>query len=81
MGWLSNRFLLLGVAAQVAIILSLVYVPLLAILFEHHPLPPFYWPVLLLYAPALYVVEWIRKRAAQRIARRPSRQNRGVVLT
>ncbi|HET7087749.1 MAG TPA: cation-transporting P-type ATPase [Anaerolineae bacterium] len=80
MGWLSNRFLLAGIAAEIAIILSLVYVAPLAAVFEHYPLPPEYWLVLLAYAPILYVCEWIRKRAVQRIEQRQLRRRQGVVL-
>ena len=80
MGWLSNRFLLAGIVAEVAIILSLVYVAPLAAVFEHTPLPPEYWLVLLAYAPMLYVCEWIRKRAVQRIEQMQLRQRQGAVL-
>jgi magnesium-transporting ATPase (P-type) len=80
MGWLSNRFLLVGIAAEIAIILSLVYVVPLAAVFEHTPLPPEYWLVLLAYAPILYVCEWIRKRAVQRIEQRQLRRRQGAVL-
>lgn len=80
MGWLSNRFLLAGIAAEIAIILSLVYVAPLAAVFEHTPLPPEYWLVLLAYAPILYVCEWIRKRAVQHIEQRQLRRRQGVVL-
>ena len=79
MGWLSNRFLLLGIAAEVLIILSLVYVPLLANIFEHHPLPPIVWLGLIVYAPAVYVAEWIRKRLAQRAEGVQARRSQGVV--
>ena len=61
MGWLSNRFLLIGIAVEAALILTLIYWQPLAGLFEHLPLPPVYWLGLLLYAPVLYVLEWLRK--------------------
>src|SRR5258707_5926626 len=39
LGWLRNRFLLAGVAAEMGLILLLIYVPPLAERFEHLPLP------------------------------------------
>jgi magnesium-transporting ATPase (P-type) len=78
MGFFSNRFLLVGIAAELAIILTLIYIPPLAMAFEHYPLPPLYWLVLLAYAPVLYVIEWIRKRAFQRIQQARERRQ-GVV--
>jgi magnesium-transporting ATPase (P-type) len=80
LGWLSNRFLLMGIAAEIVIIVLLVYSPLLAGLFEHRALPPVYWLGLMLYAPALYVVEWTRKRVAQRFEQMRMRRQPGVVL-
>ncbi len=61
MGWLSNRFLLMGIAFEVLLILALIYVPPLAGLFEHLPLPPEFWAGLILFAPAVYLLEWLRK--------------------
>ncbi|HLF27697.1 MAG TPA: cation-transporting P-type ATPase [Anaerolineae bacterium] len=80
LGWLSNRFLLLGVAVEVVIIALLIYVLPLAGLFEHAPLPPVYWLGLMFYAPALYLLEWSRKRVAQRIEQVRVRRRQGVVL-
>jgi len=62
LGWFSNRFLLAGIAAEIVLILAMIYVPLLARLFEHLPLPPLYWLGLALYAPVLYTLDWLRKR-------------------
>ncbi len=61
MGWLSNRFLLTGIVIEVLLILILIYWQPLAQLFGHLPLPPLYWLGLGLYAPAIYVLEWLRK--------------------
>jgi Ca2+-transporting ATPase len=61
MGWLSNRFLLIGIAVEGVLILTLIYWQPLAGLFEHLPLPPVTWLGLVLYAPVLYVLEWLRK--------------------
>jgi P-type Ca2+ transporter type 2C len=61
MGWLSNRFLLAGIAVEGLVILVLIYWPPLAGLFEHSPLPPVYWLGLVVYAPVVYILEWLRK--------------------
>jgi len=61
MGWLSNRFLLIGVAIEIGLILSMIYIHPLAVVFEHQPLPPIYWLGLALFAPLLYGIERIRK--------------------
>jgi P-type Ca2+ transporter type 2C len=61
LGWLSNRFLLLGVAIEILIIFLLIYIPILANLFDHVPLPAKFWIGLSLYAPILYTFEWFRK--------------------
>jgi P-type Ca2+ transporter type 2C len=66
LGFLSNRLLLIGVAGEVALILLLVYVPFLAQLFEHMPPPPFFWLLLAAYAPALYIIEKLRKSLVRR---------------
>jgi len=68
MGWLSNRVLVLGVAVEVLLILVMIYTPL-AKWFEHLPLPLHWWPGLLLYAPVLYLLEWIRKSIVRRMER------------
>jgi magnesium-transporting ATPase (P-type) len=65
LGWLSNRFLLAGIAVEMAIILSLIYISPLARVFEHVPIPPYFWIGLSLYALVLYGFEWIRKSLAR----------------
>lgn len=61
LGWLSNRFLLVGVIIETVIILSLIYVPPLANAFDHAPLPPLFWIGLSLYGVVLYTFDWLRK--------------------
>jgi len=67
LGWLSNRFLLWGILAEIVIILILIYFPPLARTFNHVPLPPIFWAGLSLYAPALYSLDWIRKSVVRRL--------------
>jgi magnesium-transporting ATPase (P-type) len=69
LGWLSNRFLLLGVFVEILIILILIYVPPLANIFNHLPLPPYFWIGLGLYPIVLYSLDWIRKGFVRRMQR------------
>lgn len=68
-GWFSNPTLLLGVALELVVILALIYVPPLAVAFDHAVLPWYFWPVLLLFAPVLYVLEWMRKTFVRRFGK------------
>jgi magnesium-transporting ATPase (P-type) len=61
LGFLSNRFLLVSVAAETVLLLAMVYIPLLAGLFELLPIPVWFWGLLALYGPVLYILEKIRK--------------------
>jgi magnesium-transporting ATPase (P-type) len=68
-GWTSNPMLLLGVAVELLVIAILIYVPPLARVFDHAALPLFFWPILLLFAPVLYTLEWFRKELVRRAGR------------
>jgi len=68
-GWLSNPTLILGIILEIAIILALIYIPTLAFAFDHVALPLTFWPVLILFAPALYILEWIRKTFIRRFGK------------
>ncbi len=61
LGWLSNRYLWLGIAIELAGIVGIIYIPFLAKIFNHAPLPGWMWLGLALNAIVLYSVEWIRK--------------------
>jgi magnesium-transporting ATPase (P-type) len=67
LGFFSNRLLLGGIAAEIAIILALIYIPPLARAFDHLPLPLIAWAWLGLYAPVIYTLEWMRKHLARKI--------------
>jgi magnesium-transporting ATPase (P-type) len=69
LGWLSNGYLLLGVAIEITVIVALIYVPFLAGAFNHAQLPAQYWLGLGLYGPVLYSLEWIRKAISRRLDR------------
>jgi Ca2+-transporting ATPase len=60
-GWFSNQLLLLGILAELLITILLIYFPPLAKIFNHRPIPLVFWVWLILYAPILYGLEWIRK--------------------
>jgi P-type Ca2+ transporter type 2C len=61
LGFFSNRTLLAGIAAQMALLLGMIYIPAAATLLDLTPLSPVYWVWLALFAPALYGLERSRK--------------------
>jgi Ca2+-transporting ATPase len=61
LGWLSNKFLWLGILIELVGIVSIIHIPYLAGIFNHVPLPGWIWLVLALNPFVLYSVEWIRK--------------------
>jgi magnesium-transporting ATPase (P-type) len=61
LGWFSNRALWFGILLEIIIVLALIYVPPLANIFDHYPLPIVYWIGLALFAPILYGLDWLRK--------------------
>jgi magnesium-transporting ATPase (P-type) len=66
-GWLSNKYLWFGILLEIVGILALIYVPFLAKLFNHIPLPGWMWIGLGLNALVLYSIEWIRKAIVRNI--------------
>ena len=61
LGWLSNTYLWIGIGIELLGILSMIYIPFLAKIFNHTPLPGWMWMGLALNALVLYSMEWIRK--------------------
>jgi magnesium-transporting ATPase (P-type) len=61
LGWLSNKYLLIGILFELLTIVSIIYIPFLARIFKHVPLPGWMWIGLGLNALVLYSIEWIRK--------------------
>ncbi len=70
-GWTSNPVLLLGIGLELLLIAALIYVPPLALAFDHAVLPLIFWPVLILFAPILYTLDWTRKALVRRLGRQP----------
>jgi magnesium-transporting ATPase (P-type) len=60
-GWLSNKYLWIGILLEITGILAIIYIPFFASLFRVVPLPAWIWIVLGLNALVLYSMEWIRK--------------------
>jgi magnesium-transporting ATPase (P-type) len=74
-GLLSNRFLLIGILVELALINMLIYVQPFQTIFELGPLPLTYWGFLALYPPIMFMAEEARKMVMRRIeAHRSARQ-------
>ncbi len=72
-GLFSNRFVLLGIVAEIAILLALIHVPPLPAVFGLAPLGFAEWGLLLFFPPAILMLEEARKwvaRATPTIERR-----------
>jgi magnesium-transporting ATPase (P-type) len=65
----SNRFLLAGIAFELALAVALVYVPGLNTLFHQAPIPAWWWLALVVWAPAVFFAEEARKAVLRRRAR------------
>jgi magnesium-transporting ATPase (P-type) len=61
LGWLSNPYLWIGILIEILAIVGMIYIPFLAKIFNHLPIPAWMWTGLALNALALYSMEWIRK--------------------
>jgi Ca2+-transporting ATPase len=66
LGYFSNRMLLLTAALAIALLFTLIYVPVLNSLFELLPLPPVFWAFLALFGPTVYILERTRKSLVRR---------------
>jgi hypothetical protein len=69
LAWRRNRALVFGVVVEVLLAGSLIYVPGLREAFRLQTLPPAAWLGLALFAPAIYILDWIRKSVARSIDR------------
>jgi Ca2+-transporting ATPase len=70
LGWLSNSLLIAGIAVEIILINLMVYLKPLAAALNHYPIPPAFWLMLVLYAPAIYGFERLRKMFNRRIKNR-----------
>jgi magnesium-transporting ATPase (P-type) len=67
-GLLSNRFLLVGIAFELALAVALVYVPGLNSAFHQAPIPWWWWLPLVVWAPIVFLAEEARKAVSRRRA-------------
>jgi calcium-translocating P-type ATPase len=65
LGWATNRFLVISVGVELALLALLLYLPLLANVLGHLPPPPAGWLVAGLAAPAVLAADALHKRARQ----------------
>jgi Ca2+-transporting ATPase len=70
LAWLTNGWLFLAVGLEIVFIGLLVYVPVLARLFDHAPVPFWILPLFAAYAVVLYGLEWLRKLSVRTRAAR-----------
>jgi magnesium-transporting ATPase (P-type) len=61
MGWGSNKILLSGILLALVLLAGLIYLPAFARAFDNQVFPLILWPLLLIFAPTLYTLEWFRK--------------------
>jgi magnesium-transporting ATPase (P-type) len=61
LGWLSNKYLWVGIALELLGITGMIYIPFLADIFNHVPLPVWVWIGLAMNALVIYSAEGIRK--------------------
>jgi magnesium-transporting ATPase (P-type) len=65
-GLFSNRFLLAGIAFELALAVALVYVPVLNRVFHQAPIPAWWWLALIVWAPVVFFAEEARKAIVRR---------------
>ena len=78
LGWFSNRFLIVSVLIAIVLMLAMIYLPPFDRWFDHVPLPPGDLVALVLYAPAVYGLDWFRKLILRRAQRTRERKGQGV---
>jgi magnesium-transporting ATPase (P-type) len=69
LGWLSNKYLWIGILIELFGIVSIVHTPFLAKIFNHTSLPIWMWVGLGLNTFVLYTMEWIRKAILRSLKR------------
>jgi magnesium-transporting ATPase (P-type) len=71
-GLLSNRFLVVGIAFELALAVALVYVPGLNAAFHQAPIPWWWWLALIVWAPVVFFAEEARKAVLRRRSAPPA---------
>jgi magnesium-transporting ATPase (P-type) len=67
LGFLTNRPLLVAIAAEVALLALLIAVPPFADVFNLEPIEPRFWPMLALFVPLFLLIEELRKLITRRL--------------
>ena len=80
LGWLSNKYLWVGICIELLGIVSIIYIPFLARIFNHSPLPIWMWIGLGLNALVLYSIEWIRKAIGRSLKNLRNRKRSTLAL-
>ncbi|MBN1665498.1 MAG: cation-transporting P-type ATPase [Anaerolineales bacterium] len=62
LGWFSNRSLFAAAGGAFLLLLALIYLPPLAHVFQHRPIPPVIWSWLVTYPFIIYGGDWLRKQ-------------------
>jgi magnesium-transporting ATPase (P-type) len=69
LGWLANRYLIVGVLAEIVLVLVMIFFPPFASALKLVPLPGALWLWLAMYPLILYGLEWIRKSILRKLRR------------
>jgi Ca2+-transporting ATPase len=80
LGWLSNKYLLVGILIELLGIAGIIYIPFLAKIFDHSPLPAWMWLGLGLNALVIYSIEWIRKAIMRGVKNMRNGRNSALAL-
>jgi hypothetical protein len=67
-----------SILIAIVLMLAMIYLPPFDRWFDHVPLPPIYLAALMLYAPAVYGLDWLRKLILRRAQRTRGRKRQGV---
>src|SRR6266498_424806 len=80
LGWLSNKYLWSSILIEILGILAIIYIPFLAAIFRHVPLPGWMWIGLGLNAFVLYSIEWIRKAFVRSIKNMRNKKSSALAI-
>jgi len=79
-GWLTNKYLWLGIIMELLGVAGMIYIPFLADVFKHVPLSAWMWIGLAMNALIIYAVEWIRKLITRSIRKYRAEEPATLIL-
>jgi Ca2+-transporting ATPase len=79
-GWLTNKYLWLGIIIELLGVTGMIYIPFLADIFKHIALPFWMWIGLAMNALIIYSFEWIRKWVSRGIKKYRTAKLSALVL-